>query len=195
MAAAAGRVGVEQVEDRAVGDEAALDHLGQPGPELRLGQAGQRVGVGEDGGRRVEGADQVLAGAGVDAGLAADRGVDHAEQAGRHLHDPDAARPGGGEEAGQVGDRSPADADDGVGPGQPQPAELLPGAGGDLGGLGRLAVGHDDRLGGDPGRLQRLDGGTGGGGQRRRVHDRGLRRAGQHRARARACAPGPMTTS
>ena len=61
--APAGRVGVEQVEDRAVGDEAALDHLGQPRAELRLGQAGQRVGVGQHGGRRVEGADEVLAGA------------------------------------------------------------------------------------------------------------------------------------
>ena len=160
MAAPAGRVGVEQVEDRAVGDEAALDHLGQPRAELRLGQAGQRVGVGEDGGRRVEGADQVLAGTGVDAGLAADRGVDHAEQAGRHLHHADAARPGRGEEPGEVGDRSPADAHDGVGAGQPQPAELLPRARGDLGGLGRLAVGDDDGLGGHPGRLQRLDGGA-----------------------------------
>ena len=52
-------------------------------------------------------------------------------------------------EAGQVGDRSPADADDGVRAGQPEPAELLPEPGGDLGGLGRLAVGDDDGLGGD----------------------------------------------
>ena len=105
----------------------------------------------QHGGRRVEGAHQVLAGGGVDAGLAADRGVDHAEQAGRHLHHAHPAQPGGGQEAGQVGDRSPADADDGVGPGQPEPAELLPGAGGDLGGLGRLPVGDDDGLGRHPG--------------------------------------------
>ena len=65
---------------------------------------------------------------------------------------------------------------DGVGPGQPQPAELVPRRAGDRGGLGRLAVGDDDRLGGHPGRLERLDGGARGRGERRGVDHGGLRR-------------------
>ena len=57
----------------------------------RLRQRGQ---VAQHPDRRVEGADQVLAALGVDAGLAADRRVDHAGQRGRHLHDPHPAQPG-----------------------------------------------------------------------------------------------------
>ena len=95
---------------------------------------------------RVEGADEVLALGGVDAGLAADGRVDHAEQRGGDLDDLHPAQPGGGDEAGEVGDRSPADADDGVGAGEAGLAEHLPAERGDLGGLGLLAVGH---LGGD----------------------------------------------
>ncbi len=178
----AGGVGLEQVEDRAVGDEAALDDLGQPGAELGLGQAVEDVGVGEDGDRRVERADQVLAGVGVDAGLAAHRGVDHAEQAGGHLHHADPAQPGGGDEAGQVGHRSPADADHDVGAGVAQPAQLGPQARGDLDGLGRLAVRHDQRLGGQPRALQGGDHLAGEPGQRRRVHHGGAGGAGQHGA-------------
>ena len=53
--------------------------------------------------------DEVLARPGVDAGLAADRGVDHREQGGRHVHHPDTAHPAGGDEAREVGRRSPAD--------------------------------------------------------------------------------------
>ena len=62
----------------------------------------------------VERADQVLSRVGVDAGLAADRGVDHAQQRGGHVHDVHAAQPGGGGESGDVGGRSPAEADDRV---------------------------------------------------------------------------------
>ena len=50
-------------------------------------------------GRLVEGPDEVLARRGVDAGLPADRGVDHRQQRGRHVHHPHAAHPGGGDEA------------------------------------------------------------------------------------------------
>src|SRR3546814_6367252 len=58
----------------------------------------------------LEGADQVLAGVGVDPGLAADRGVDHGQQCGGHVHDRDAPHPGGGDKAGEVGRRSTAEA-------------------------------------------------------------------------------------
>ena len=77
-----------------------------------FGQRVQGVEVHEDTGRRVERPDEVLAFGGVDAGLAADGGVHHAEQAGGHVDDLDAAQPGGGHEAGQVGDGAAADGDD-----------------------------------------------------------------------------------
>ena len=75
------------------------------------GRLVEQVEVAEHRARRPEGADEVLALGGVDAGLAADGGVDHAEHRRRHLHDLDAAQPGRGDEAGEVGDRSPAEAD------------------------------------------------------------------------------------
>ena len=92
--------------------------------------------------RRVERADEVLALVRVDAGLAADGRVDHAEHGRRHLHDADAAQPGGGDEAGEVGDRSPAEADDGVGAGEVGLAEHLPAERGDLDALAGLGVGN-----------------------------------------------------
>ena len=78
----------------------------------------EHVEVGDHRGGRVERADEVLALVRVDAGLAADGRVDHAEHRRRHLDDPHAAQPGGGDEPGEVGDRSPAEADDGVGAGE-----------------------------------------------------------------------------
>ena len=55
----------------------------------------------------MERTDQVLARTGVDAGLTADRGVDHAQQRGRHMHDVDSAQPGRGGETCDIGGRSP----------------------------------------------------------------------------------------
>ena len=97
-----------------------------PATQLGLGQRREQVEVAEHAGGLVEGADEVLARAGVDAGLAADRGVDHAEQRGRHVHDPYAAQPGGRHEAAEVGGRSAADGDDRVGAGEPGATERLP---------------------------------------------------------------------
>ena len=48
----------------------------------------------------------------VDAGLAADRGVDLREQRRRHLHEVDAALVAGGGEAGHVADDAAAERDD-----------------------------------------------------------------------------------
>ncbi len=59
----------------------------------------------------MKGADQVLAGVGVDAGLAADRRVDHRQQRGRHVHDRHAAQPGRRGEAGDIGRGAAAQAD------------------------------------------------------------------------------------
>ena len=55
------------------------------GQQLAARQGGQRAGVGQHQARLVEGADQVLALAGVDAGLAAHRGVDLGQQRGGDL--------------------------------------------------------------------------------------------------------------
>ena len=81
-------------------------------------QGRQRVQVDEHPGRLVEAADQVLALRGVDAGLAADCGVDHAEHRGRHGDQPDAAQPGRGDEAGQIGGGAAAEPDHRVGSGE-----------------------------------------------------------------------------
>ena len=82
---------------------------------------------------------------GVDAGLAADRRVDHAEQRGRDVHDPHAAQPGRGHEAAEVGGRAAADGHDRVGAGEAGLAERLPARRRDRGGLGLLAVGDRQR--------------------------------------------------
>ena len=95
----------------------------------------------------MEGADQVLALGRVDAGLAADGRVDHAEHGGGHGDPAHPAQPGRGDEAGQVGGGAAADADDHVGAGEAGLAERLPAVGGDLGGLGLLGVGQLDRDG------------------------------------------------
>ena len=58
--------------------------------------------------RLVEGAEQVLAGAGVDRGLAADRAVDLGQQGRRDLHEIDAAQQGRRGEPGNVADHPAA---------------------------------------------------------------------------------------
>ena len=64
----------------------------------------------------MEGADQVLALPRVDAGLAADRGIDLGQQRGRHLHDADAAPQDAGGKAGQIADHAAAKRDDAIAP-------------------------------------------------------------------------------
>ena len=115
--AAPRRVGLDQVEDRGSAMKPVLITSASPRRSRRA--AASRACPGRRarrpaGGTRRPGSCRV----GVDAGLAADGGVDHAEQRGRHQHHPDAAQPGRGDEPGQVGGRSPADADDGVGAGE-----------------------------------------------------------------------------
>ena len=80
-------------------------------PPGRRGQRRQQIEITEHPGRLVEAADEVLALGGVDAGLAADRGVDHAEHAGRHGDQLHPAQPGGRNEAGEVRCGATAEAD------------------------------------------------------------------------------------
>ena len=83
----------------------------RPARNSRRGRVFKRVDVDHDQARLVEGADEVLAGRMVDAGLAADAGVDLRQQRGRHLHERHAAHEGRGGEAGQVADDAAAEGD------------------------------------------------------------------------------------
>ena len=83
-----------------------------PVPQLRVGQRLERARVDHDPRRPVEGADEVLAAGKVDRGLAADRGVDLADERRRHRHPRDAAHVRGGHEAREVGRAAAAEGDD-----------------------------------------------------------------------------------
>jgi hypothetical protein len=177
---------LQQFQDPWVGDEAAFDHLGQPGEQVVGRQGVQGFQVAQHPGGRVERADQVFAGRHVDPGLAAHRRVDHAEQRGRDRHPAHPAQPAGGHEAGQVGDRATADADHHVRTREVGRAQLIPAGGGDVDGLARLGVRHLDQ--------QRLDPARGGDplgtlAQRGGEEDRGLRRAVDQRAQLAADPP------
>ena len=142
--AAPGRVLLDQLQDGRVGDESGLDDLGETADVVVDRQRVQRGQVAQHPGRGVEGADEVLALGGVDAGLAADRRVDHAEH-GRRDGDPaHPAQPGRGDEPGEVGGGAAADADDDITAGEAGLAERLPAVRGDLGGLGLFRVGQLD---------------------------------------------------
>ena len=81
---------LQPLEEFAVAEQAVLHHLGVAGAELALRQGIEQRGVGDHQDRLVERADQVLAVAGVDTRLAADRGIDLRQQRCRHLHEVDA---------------------------------------------------------------------------------------------------------
>ena len=104
----------EPGEERRIAEQPVFHHLGIARAELARAQGREHGDVGEHQARLVEGADQVLALPGVDAGLAADRGIDLGQQRGRHLHDADAAPQDAGGEAGQVADHAAAKGDDAV---------------------------------------------------------------------------------
>ena len=144
---------LDQGEDLGVGDEPGLDHLGHPGTKVVDGQGVQQVGVADHADRLEEGADQVLSGRGVDAGLPTDGGVHHPQQGGRYGDQPDPAQPTRRDEAGQVGGAAPAHADDQVGTGEARLAEPVPHLhqhGRRLGLLGVRHADHQDLVPGVP---------------------------------------------
>jgi hypothetical protein len=140
------RVDLDQIEDARIGDEAALDHLGQAGGEVGRWQRLQCGQVGDHGRRWMERADEVLTGRGVHTGLATDGGIDHAEQRGRHGQPGHSPQPAGGDEAGEVGHRTAADPDDRVGAGEAGGAQRVEAAGRDPQRLGRLGIGYRQRM-------------------------------------------------
>ena len=94
------------------GDDAGFDGLLQSGAEFLGWERGEEVDVDVDGARMVEAPDEVLAGGKVDAGFAADGGVDLGEQRGGNLDERHAAHVDGGEEAGDVADDPGAEGDE-----------------------------------------------------------------------------------
>jgi hypothetical protein len=104
-----GRCGeAERVAPRRVDQQRVLVELDRPLAQHGRRQRAERPDVGDDHPGLPEGADEVLAGREVEAGLAADGGVHHGEQGGRHLHERDAAQPRGRDEAGEVADHAAA---------------------------------------------------------------------------------------
>ena len=101
-------------EERRIVDQAVFCDLGIAGAHLARRQGVEKAGVGEDEARLVKGADEVLAVTGVDAGLAADRGIDLGKQRRRHLHEAHAPAHDRGGEAGEVPDDAAAERDDEV---------------------------------------------------------------------------------
>ena len=91
-------------EELRVVDDAGFDGLLEAGAKLRGWEGAEEVGVGEDGLRVVEAADEVFSGEEIDAGFAADGGVDLGEEGGGDLDVADAAHVDGCEEAGDVAD-------------------------------------------------------------------------------------------
>ena len=91
--------------------QAVFDHLGIAGAELARRQRVEQRGVGQHQRRLVEGADRFLPWRRVDAGLAADGGIDLRQQGGRHLHEVDAAPDDGRGEAGEIADHAAAERD------------------------------------------------------------------------------------
>ena len=140
-----GALGLEPGEEVWVGDQAVLDHLGVAGQQLALRQGRERADVGQHQPRLVKGADQVLALAGVDPGLAADRAVDLRQKGRRHLDEVQAAQGQRGGQPGQVADHAAAEGDHDAAPvdlrvQQPLGQHLEMG---EI--LGRLARRQDDR--------------------------------------------------
>ena len=103
-----GGIGLAPVEEGRIVDQPVFHHLGIACQQLAPGQGVEHLGVGQHQPRLVEGADHVLAVAGVDAGLAADRGIDLGEEGGRDLDEVDAAQQDRGGKAREVADDTAA---------------------------------------------------------------------------------------
>ena len=99
-------------EERGVADQPVLQGLGVAGQELAWQQGVEGGDVGENQVGLIEGAQQILAEVGIDAGLAADRTVHLGEQGGRDLDQGKAAKHDAGGEPGDVADDAAAKRDD-----------------------------------------------------------------------------------
>ena len=105
---------LEPSEERGIAEEPVFHHFGVARAELAGAERVEHGNVGEHEARLMEGADQVLALGGVDAGLAADGGIDLGEERGRDLHQPDAAAEDACGEAAEIADDATAERHDRV---------------------------------------------------------------------------------
>ena len=105
-------VGLEPGEEIDVAEQSVFGDLGIAGAELALRQRVEQRGIGEHQDRLMEGADQILAVLRIDAGLAADRGIDLRQQRGRHLDEIEAAPHARRREAREIADHAAAERDD-----------------------------------------------------------------------------------
>ncbi len=104
-------VALQPGEEIGAVDQAVFDHFRVAGGEFARRQRGEAAGVGEHQRGLVEGADQIFAVRGIDAGLAADRGIDLRQHGGRNLHEIHAAPQARGGEAGEIAHHAAAERD------------------------------------------------------------------------------------
>ena len=109
-----------QLPDRLAHQQSRLDDLGAPVRELLLRQRLERRRVDHGPNGPVEGADDVLRPRQVDRRLAADRGVDLADERRRHGDPVDPAEVAGRGEPGDVGGAAAAERDEQAGALEPQ---------------------------------------------------------------------------
>ena len=106
-----GVVGLQPGEEGFVAEHAVFGDFGIAGAELARRQRVEHRGVGDHQQRLVKRAEQILALRRIDAGLAADRGIDLRQQRGRHLHEIDAAAQDRRGKAGEIADHAAAERD------------------------------------------------------------------------------------
>ena len=100
-----------QPKNAGIAKQSVFRDLGIAGAKLALRQRVEQRGIGEHQHRLMERADEILAVRRVDAGLAADRGVDLRQQRGRHLHEIKPAPHAGRGKAGEIADHAAAQRD------------------------------------------------------------------------------------
>ena len=105
---------LQPVEEGGIAERAVFGDLGIARRQFAARQRLEQGRVGEDGDRLMEGADEILAVLRIDAGLAADRGIDLGEERGRDLDEADAAAEDCRGKTGQIADDTAAKGDDAV---------------------------------------------------------------------------------
>ena len=107
-----GAIGLAPSEKGGIIDQTVFHHLGITGHQLAARQCGEHGRIDQYGDRLMEGADQILAGLGVDRRLAAHAAVHLREQGGRHLHETAAALQHRTGKADQIANHTAAQRDD-----------------------------------------------------------------------------------
>ena len=99
-------------EERRIAQQAVFCDFSIPGCQFASGQGIQEIDICQHGDRLVKGTDEVLAMAGVDAGLATDRTVDLRQQRGWYLDETDTAANNCGRKSCKISDDATAEGND-----------------------------------------------------------------------------------